>query len=361
MPQLLLFRLLSGTGASASLAVGASMIGDVFQKEERGLPVALVSMGPVLGSCLGPIVGGFIADYSTWRWAFYATSIASGSFLVLCATMSRESYAPVLLQRKKQKAVKEHIREKEGTELIWKTPYEKEDETLGQRYRRTLFRSLYFLCTQPIVQALACYYGYLYGIVYLLLSSFSNLWKDQYHSKLSIGTLNYIAPCIGYLFGAAVCAFLTDRVYRFQVAKNNGVGKPEFRLPMMVPASLLVPIGLLWFGWSAEYKAHWIIPDFGIALPLMGATIVFQCVSAYLLDTFPVYAASANGAVYILRGLTGFGFPLFSPEMYSSLGYGWGNSVLALVALVVGCPIPFILWKYGERFRARSSYADQAK
>lgn len=54
------------------------MIGDVFGKEERGLPVALVSMGPVLGSCLGPIVGGFIAEYSTWRWAFYATSITSG-------------------------------------------------------------------------------------------------------------------------------------------------------------------------------------------------------------------------------------------------------------------------------------------
>lgn len=337
------------------------MIGDVFRKEERGLPVALVSMGPVLGSCLGPIVGGFIADYSTWRWAFYATSIASGAFLVLCATMARESYAPVLLQRKKQKGMKEHAREKDGAKSVWKTPYEKENESLGQRYRRTLLRSLYFLCTQPIVQALACYYGYLYGIVYLLLSSFSNLWKDQYHTRLSIGTLNYIAPCIGYLFGAAVCAFLTDRVYRYQVAKNNGVGKPEFRLPMMVPASLLVPIGLLWFGWSAEYKAHWIIPDIGIALPLMGATIVFQCVSAYLLDTFPVYAASANGAVYILRGLTGFGFPLLSPEMYSALGYGWGNSILALVALVVGCPIPFILWKYGEKFRARSSYADQAK
>jgi hypothetical protein len=129
----------------------------------------------------------------------------------------------------------------------------------------------------------------------------------------------------------------------------------------MVPASLLVPIGLLWYGWSAEYKTHWIVPDIGIALPLMGATIIFQCVSAYLLDTFPVYAASANGAVYIVRGLTGFGFPLFSPEMYAKLGYGWGNTLLALLALVIGCPIPFVLWRYGEKLRAASNYADQIK
>ncbi|KAJ6004171.1 hypothetical protein N7522_005816 [Penicillium canescens] len=358
--QLLAFRLLSGVGASASLAVGASMVGDVFRKEERGLPVALISLGPVLGSCLGPLVGGFIADYTTWRWAFWSTSIAAGIFLLLCLIIARETYAPILLLRKKKAIMQEARQEGEVYDIVWKTPYEKV-ETIGQLHRRTISCSLYFLGTQPIIQALACYYGYLYGIVYLLLSSFSDLWTKRYHMAISTGSLNYIAPCCGYFIGAQICAFGTDRVYRYQVAKNNGVGKPEFRLPIMVPASLLVPIGLLWYGWSAEYKTHWIVPDIGIALPLMGATIIFQCVSAYLLDTFPVYAASANGAVYIVRGLTGFGFPLFSPEMYATLGCGWGNTLLALLALVIGCPIPFILWRYGERLRAASNYADQIK
>ncbi|CAI7635646.1 unnamed protein product [Penicillium pancosmium] len=358
MTQLLVFRLLSGVGASTSLAVGASTIGDVFRKEERGLPVALISMGPVLGSCVGPIVGGFITDYSSWRWCFFATSIAAGVSLVVCLTLSSETYAPVLLERKKRKCIAEFEETEKSASRTWRTKFDSENESLHQRYRRTLFRAIHFLCTQPIAQCLACYYGYLYGIIYLLLSSFSDLWTEKYQMGLSIGTLNYIAPCCGYLGGAIICAFLTDPIYRRQVARNNGEGKPEFRLPMMVPASLLVPIGLFWYGWSAEYKTHWIIPDIGIALPLMGATIVFQCVSAYLLDTFPLYAASANGTVYILRGLTGFGFPLFSPEMYATLGYGWGNSILAFIALFIGCPIPFILWKYGGRLRAASSYAD---
>lgn len=336
------------------------MVGDVFRKEERGLPVALISLGPVLGSCLGPLVGGFIADYTTWRWAFWSTSIAAGIFLIVCLFTARETYAPILLLQKKKAIMQEAKQQSKDHDLVWKTPYEK-DETVGQLYRRTVSRSLYFLGTQPIIQALACYYGYLYGIVYLLLSSFSDLWTKQYNMAISTGSLNYIAPCCGYFIGAQICAFGTDRVYRYQVAKNNGVGKPEFRLPIMVPASLLVPIGLLWYGWSAEYKTHWIVPDIGIALPLMGATIIFQCVSAYLLDTFPVYAASANGAVYIVRGLTGFGFPLFSPEMYAKLGYGWGNTLLALLALVIGCPIPFVLWRYGEKLRAASNYADQIK
>ncbi|KAJ5576427.1 Major facilitator superfamily domain general substrate transporter [Penicillium sp. DV-2018c] len=360
MTQLLIFRLLSGIGASASLAVGASIVGDVFRKEERGLPVVLVSLGPVLGSCLGPIVGGYITDYTSWRWAFWSTSLAAGAFLILCFLVARETYAPVLLLRKKAELIAEAKRQGSHDDRVWRTPFEK-DETVGQLYRRTVSRSLYFLGTQPIVQALACYYGYLYGIVYLLLSSFSDLWSTRYGMKVSTGTLHYIAPCIGYAVGAQICAFVTDRVYRYQVNRNNGAGRAEFRLPIMVPASFLVPMGLIIYGWSAEYKTHWIVPDIGIALPLMGATIIFQCCSAYLLDTFPVYAASANGAVYIVRGFTGFGFPLFSPEMYAKLGYGWGNTLLALLALVIGCPIPFILWKYGERLRAASSFADQAK
>ncbi|KAJ5109924.1 hypothetical protein N7532_002569 [Penicillium argentinense] len=359
MVQLLVFRLLSGIGASTSLAVGASTMGDLFRKEERGLPVALISLGPVLGSCIGPIVGGFITEYASWRWCFFVTSIAAGVSLVVCYSLSCETYAPVLLQRKKKRCIADYEKSEKSGSRTWKTKFDKDGESLSKRYRRTLFRALYFLGTQPIAQALAWYYGFLYGIIYLLLSSFSDLWMEKYHMDLAIGTINYVAPCCGYLGGALICAFLTDPVYRRQVAQNKGEGKPEFRLPMMVPASLLVPLGLFWYGWSAKYETHWIVLDIGIVLPLMGATIVFQCVSAYLLDTFPLYAASANGTVYILRGLSGFGFPLFGPEMYSSLGYGWGNSLLAFIALAIGCPIPFVLWRYGARLRAASSYADR--
>ena len=47
---------------------------------------------------------------------------------------------------------------------------------------------------------------------------------------------------------------------------------------------------------------------------------------------------TALAAVIFLRSLAGFGFPLFAPAMYSALGYGKGNTILAVVAIVVGCP-----------------------
>lgn len=313
-------------------------------------------MGPVLGSCLGPIAGGFITDYTSWRWAFHATSVAGGAYLLLSCVITRETYVPVLLQRKKKKM----LMDRNGDEKRpLRTPYEKTNETVAQMYQRTMCRPFYLLATQPIVQALAAYYGFLYGLIYLLLSSFSELWTAQYRQSLSRGSINYLAPCVGYTAGAVVCMALANRSFAYLKTRNGGVEKPELRIPMMVPAALLVPIGLFWYGWSAEYKLHWIVPDIGIALPLMGSTVIFQCVSAYLLDTFTgTYAASASGAVYVLRGLAGFGFPLFAQQMYSRLGYGWGNSILGFVALIMGFPIPFVLWKYGERLRAASTFIE---
>jgi hypothetical protein len=48
--------------------------------------------------------------------------------------------------------------------------------------------------------------------------------------------------------------------------------------------------------------------------------------------------ATALAAAFFLRSLAGFGFPLFAPTMYKALGYGKGDTILAIVAIVVGCP-----------------------
>lgn len=63
------------------------------------------------------------------------------------------------------------------------------------------------------------------------------------------------------------------------------------------------------------------------------------------------------GAATVMRSLAGFGFPLFAPAMYKTLGYGWGNSVLGFVAIGIGFPAPVLLWFYGERLRIRSPFA----
>lgn len=77
----------------------------------------------------------------------------------------------------------------------------------------------------------------------------------------------------------------------------------------------------------------------------------------YLVDTYTLYAASALAAVSVLRSLAAFGFPLFAPYIYKSLGYGWGNIVLAFISIGIGIPAPVFLWRLGEKLRKASPYA----
>lgn len=75
----------------------------------------------------------------------------------------------------------------------------------------------------------------------------------------------------------------------------------------------------------------------------------------YLVDLFgSESAASALGANNLLRFLSSTFLPLAGPSMYEALGYGWGNSLLGLLAISF-VPDPILIYRYGEWLRAKTT------
>ncbi|KAI1444492.1 MFS general substrate transporter [Annulohypoxylon stygium] len=360
--QLIVFRFFSGLGGSASLAIGGGVLGDLFVAEQRGRAMSIYSLAPLLGPAVGPIAGAFITQTTTWRWAFWATSAADAAIQIAGLLWLRETYAPVLLDRKRRLIAKSSGVPASSLH----TPYD--DVNANGVVRKSVWSTLgtamtrpfRLLATQVIVQCIALYMMYVYGLMYLMLASFPTLFTSPvpsgYGMSIGIGGLNYISLGLGFFLGAQVCAPLQDRVYAY-LKQRYGHGQPEFRVPMMVPGAVLIPVGLLIYGWTAEYKTHWIGPNIGAVLFAAGAIICFQCLQGFLVDSYQRYAASAVGAATVLRSLAGFGFPLFAPSMYDRLGYGWGNTLMALLGVAIGWPGPFLLWKYGGQLRRRSPFA----
>lgn len=360
--QLIVFRFFSGLGGSASLAIGGGVLGDLFVAEQRGRAMSIYSLAPLLGPAVGPIAGAFITQTTTWRWAFWATSAADAAIQIAGLLWLRETYAPVLLDRKRRLIAKSSGVPASSLH----TPYD--DVNANGVVRKSVWSTLgtamtrpfRLLATQVIVQCIALYMMYVYGLMYLMLASFPTLFTSPvpsgYGMSIGIGGLNYISLGLGFFLGAQVCAPLQDRMYAY-LKQRYGHGQPEFRVPMMVPGAVLIPVGLLIYGWTAEYKTHWIGPNIGAVLFAAGAIICFQCLQGFLVDSYQRYAASAVGAATVLRSLAGFGFPLFAPSMYDRLGYGWGNTLMALLGVAIGWPGPFLLWKYGGQLRRRSPFA----
>lgn len=349
--EMMAFRFLAGLGGSAPLAIGGGLLSDCWTAEERGRAISVYSLAPLLGPALGPIAGGFITENTTWRWCFWATCIADALIQLSGIFFLQETYTPELLKRKKLRLIKETGNQELHTE------YDDPSRTFSKHLRTALVRPFIMIGTQPIVQVLAAYIAYIYGLMYLVLSTFPGLWEDQYGESIGIGGLNYISLGLGFFLGTQIGAPINDGMYRRLKKRNGGVGRSEFRVPLMFPGSVLIPIGLFWYGWTAQTHQHWILPNIGAAIFSIGNIMVFQACQTYIVDAYPRFAASAVASTAFVRSLCGFGFPLFAPAMYNALGYGWGNSVLGFVAIALGVPAPFLLWKYGETLRNRSRYA----
>ena len=331
--------------------MGGGVLADCWKPEERGRALSIYSLAPLLGPVIGPIAGGFITEYTTWRWVFWSSSIAAGVIQAFGIIFFAETYPPILLQWKAQR-----LRTETGNKDLH-TPFETPEKSMANTLKTGFIRPFRLLGTQVVVQIMGLYMAYIYGTLYLVLATFPALWEGQYHESTGIGTLNYISLGLGFFVGAYTCALLQDRVYSALKKRHNATGRPEFRIPLMVPGSLLMPIGLFWYGWSAQAHVHWIVPNIGAFVFGAGVIIGFQCIQTFLVDTYTRYAASALGAATVLRSLCGFGFPIFAPAMYDKLHYGWGNSLLAFVAIFLGVPGPLLLWKYGETLRAKSPFA----
>ncbi|KAI8220492.1 putative efflux pump mfs2 [Colletotrichum sp. SAR 10_86] len=338
-------RFLAGFGASAIYALGGGVLGDIWRPEQRGRSLGMYMLIPLLGAAVGPIIGGFIAARTTWRWMFWSTSIFQAAMIFVSFFSFPESYAPLILRRRAARL------RKETGETRYHTANERVDagRSASSVLARALSRPLRLLLFHPIIQVSAVLSGFNYGILYVVLSTFSNLWKERYEQSVEISGLHYIACSLGELIGAQVGAPMMDYLYR-----RREQPRPEYRVTLMYFGIVPCWVGALLYGWTAQYGLHWMVVDVGVVIMMFGLQLGDMPLTAYVIDTYGEHTTSAMAATQFVESLTAFLFPLFAPSMYRALGYGWANSLMALVGTMLSVTLPVFLWKYGARLRARA-------
>lgn len=73
---LVLYRMLQGVFGAPLNPLSNAIVLDTFPREQHGTVNSIYGVGVVIGPMLGPILGGYIAEAYTWRWAFIAVGIA---------------------------------------------------------------------------------------------------------------------------------------------------------------------------------------------------------------------------------------------------------------------------------------------
>jgi EmrB/QacA subfamily drug resistance transporter len=93
MVELIAFRAVQGLGAGGLMVGVMAIIGDLVPPRERGRYQGMIAGIMAIAMVAGPLVGGFITDNLSWRWAFYVNLPLGGlALLVLVTQMHLPKY-----------------------------------------------------------------------------------------------------------------------------------------------------------------------------------------------------------------------------------------------------------------------------
>jgi multidrug resistance protein len=343
------FRFMCGLVGAGPIAIGGGTIADLTSLQQRATAMSVWSLGPLLGPSIGPIAGGFLSQAEGWRWIFWVLAITAGVITIAGLLVLRETHPGTLLERKARRLRKETG----NTNLRSKLDLQIPPRTL---FLRSIMRPSKLLVLSPICLVLSVYSAFFYAMIYFMISTFTFVFQKNYGFSEGIVGLVFIALGLGMLFGVMVQQAIGNRIMnRLAGSLNDGKPKPEHRIPPTLLAGFLVPAGLFIYGWTVHYRVHWAVPLLGVLLAGMGICIINISTNLYLVDAFTVYAASALAASTVLRSIFGATFPLFALQMYDTLGLGWGNSLLAFIAVAM-LAIPPLLFYHGERLRSHPRF-----
>ncbi|CAI6267797.1 unnamed protein product [Periconia digitata] len=302
------FRFLNGC-VNTTLTLGPTIIDDMFVIEQRGRAMAISIAIPLLGPFVAPVVGSYTNAKLGWRWTVWIVVISVAVVTALSFAFFKETYRVMILERKA--AISRG-----------------DSNTIHCRPKENLF-------------LVAVYSGFTYGISYLVLTTLTDVMQSVYSfSESSVGNA-FLARAIGNVIGMALYGLTSDRYLQHKKRKHGSL-KPCHRLIQMLLGSVVLPIRLLLYGWTAQKHVHWIVPLLGTGFIGFSMILSILPTNNYLLDTYEVHGASAVAGAAMMMALFATFLPLIGPQLYhGALGIGWGNSLLAILSM---CFVPLLLW-----------------
>lgn len=143
------------------------------------------------------------------------------------------------------------------------------------KFRAAALRPTKLLFLAPLVTLSALYIAISYGILYLLIATFSFVYPQQYGFDEGTSGLAFIPAGIGMILGVIGIGQVTDLMVKRNKLRRV-VHQPKFRLvPIItIPCGLALPCGLFIYGWTTYHTLHWIVPMISVSIMCMGLMTV---------------------------------------------------------------------------------------
>ncbi|KAL3446285.1 major facilitator superfamily domain-containing protein [Aspergillus insuetus] len=335
-------RILLGFGAAPFEQLPALTVDDQFFVHRRGLGLSIYTLAITMGSFLGPVASGFVADDMGWRWVywFYAIFLFATAALIFFG-LEETGFPRQTLQQDATDTSHSPKPYFAKLKLITSLPS-------PVPFHRTATTPLYLL-TSPLIWWSGIMYGF--GVAWLTIMAYesSTIFTLYGFSPSTLGLTN-IAPLIGACLVVWLGGAGTDHFMVWKARRNNGVMEPEMRIYSVFFAGPVMGAGLILYGVGAAQGIQWAGPIIGMGMIGSALPIAAEVALGYVSESYPSLAGEATTAVIVIRNVIGCAMTFaIGPWIESS---GLRNTfvavgLLAFMGFVSG--ILLILW--GKKWR----------
>lgn len=370
-PRLLGARVVNGL-FPAAMALGPSTVVDCFPLHQRGRAMGVFTVVLTSGAHVAPIAGGLVGQFLGWRWAFKLAAILDGAMLlVILVALPETLYVRPPSPSPHPGALSSRgPGPGSGTRrfLARLRPYAGPfpGGRAPPRARDFVWPALR-MARYPSVVFPAAYYAAQYGFGSILPAvTVAAVFSERFGwDTLVIGLAYGGALTVGGVLGEGAAGPVCDAVVRRAERRRRsrlsaggsggtGVGtgtvtEPESRLQAIWTGAVLLPVGLLIYGFTIQYRTHWFVPLFGMGLSVFGLQPVATTCYTYSIDCHREHGGDVAILFNFLRQTFGMTFAFYVVDLCHAIGYQWAFVLFVIWGSVLGfAPIVALMWKGRE-------------
>lgn len=133
---------------------------------------------------------------------------------------------------------------------------------------------------------------------------------------------------------------------------------PEIRLRAIWTGEVLVPTGLLIYGFTLQYHAPWIVPLVGMGIACFGLQVITTTCYTYSIDCYRARSSEVAQLFNLIRQTFGMTFAFYTIRLAGKIGYQFTFLFYAIMGSVLGfVPIVVLMFK-GRQIRDRLGLPD---
>lgn len=157
------------------------------------------------------------------------------------------------------------------------------------------------------------------------------------------------------LIGSPLSGWTADAIAKFMARRNKGIFEPEFRLTLMIPATIFATVGFLGFGISVSRGLPMVWPIVFMSIHSLSVPFASTASLTYVIDCHPRDANQAFVTINFTKAVFTFIATTYANGIMAKVGPRAVFDGIALINLGI-CMLTIPAYVYGKRFRSLVSF-----